>query len=81
MRVGRCRPSGIITFEELCDFLIGGVEILEQLGTGNRTFDTVTGTITFADVDLTDRPVVSAAISETNPFSYHDAEGHDITAE
>lgn len=55
-------------------------EITEQPGTGNTTVDTITGTITFADADLTDRPVVTAAISETNPFSYHDAEGRDITA-
>jgi VCBS repeat-containing protein len=57
-----------------------GGEITERIGTGNETIDTITGTITFADVDLTDRPVVSAAISKTNPFSYHDAQGHDITA-
>ena len=40
----------------------------------------MTGTITFADVDLTDRPVVSAAISATDPFRYYDAQGNDITA-
>src|SRR5262249_11161021 len=55
-------------------------EITEQPGTGNQTHDTITGTITFADVDLTDRPVVSAAISESNPFSYHDTAGNDVTA-
>lgn len=55
-------------------------ELTEQPGTGNTTIDTITGTITFADADLTDRPVVTTAISETNPFSYHDAEGRDITA-
>ncbi|MET0676002.1 MAG: VCBS domain-containing protein [Bradyrhizobium sp.] len=55
-------------------------EITEQPGTGNTAIDTITGTITFADADLTDRPVVSVAISETNPFSYHDAGNHDITA-
>src|SRR3954471_12284967 len=44
-----------------------GGELTEQIGTGNTTIDTITGTITFADVDLTDRPVVSAAISTTNP--------------
>ena len=40
----------------------------------------MTGTVTFADVDLTDRPVVSAAISATDPFRYYDAQGNDITA-
>ena len=40
----------------------------------------MTGTVTFADVDLTDRPVVSAAISTTDPFRYYDAEGNDVTA-
>jgi VCBS repeat-containing protein len=55
-------------------------EITERIGTGNATIDTITGTITFADVDLTDRPVVSTAISETNPFTYRDAQGNDITA-
>jgi VCBS repeat-containing protein len=56
-----------------------GGEITERIGTGNTEIDTVTGTVTFADVDLTDRPVVSAAISETDPFRYYDAEGNDIT--
>ena len=40
----------------------------------------MTGTVTFADVDLTDRPVVSAAISTTAPFRYYDADGNDVTA-
>lgn len=57
-----------------------GGQITERIGTGNTTVDTITGTINFADVDLTDRPVVSAAISETNPFTYRDAHGNDITA-
>lgn len=57
-----------------------GGEITERIGTGNSEIDTVSGTVTFADVDLTDRPVVSAAISETDPFRYYDAEGNDITA-
>ena len=57
-----------------------GGTITEQIGTGNTAVDTVTGTVTFADVDLTDRPVVSTAISTTDPFRYYDAEGHDITA-
>ena len=57
-----------------------GGEITERIGTGNSAVDTVTGTVTFADVDLTDRPVVSAAISATDPFRYYDAQGNDITA-
>jgi VCBS repeat-containing protein len=56
-----------------------GGEITERIGTGNTVVDTVTGTVTFADVDLTDRPVVSAAISTTDPFRYYDAEGNDVT--
>jgi VCBS repeat-containing protein len=56
-----------------------GGEITERIGTGNTAVDTVTGTVTFADVDLTDRPVVSAAISETDPFRYYDAQGNDVT--
>ena len=57
-----------------------GGEITERIGTGNTVIDTVSGTVTFADVDLTDRPVVTAAISTTDPFRYYDAEGNDITA-
>ena len=57
-----------------------GGTITERIGTGNAAVDTVTGSVTFADVDLTDRPVVSAAISATDPFRYYDAEGNDITA-
>ena len=57
-----------------------GGTISERIGTGNTAVDTVTGSVTFADVDLTDRPVVSAAISTTDPFRYYDAEGNDITA-
>ena len=57
-----------------------GGEITEQVGTGNTTVDTVTGTVTFTDPDLTDRPVVSAEISATDPFRYYDAEGNDVTA-
>ncbi|MCA6115414.1 VCBS domain-containing protein [Bradyrhizobium sp. WSM 1738] len=57
-----------------------GGAITERIGTGNTAIDTVSGTITFADVDLTDRPIVSAAISTTDPFRYYDAEGNDITA-
>jgi VCBS repeat-containing protein len=57
-----------------------GGTITERIGTGNTAVDTVTGSVTFADVDLTDRPVVSAAISTTDPFRYYDAEGNDVTA-
>jgi VCBS repeat-containing protein len=57
-----------------------GGTITERIGTGNTAVDTVTGSVTFADVDLTDRPVVSAAISATDPFRYYDAQGHDVTA-
>ncbi|WP_108512242.1 VCBS domain-containing protein [Bradyrhizobium algeriense] len=57
-----------------------GGTITERIGTGNTAVDTVTGTVTFADADLTDRPVVSAAISTTDPFRYYDAEGNDVTA-
>ena len=47
-----------------------GGEITERIGTGNTEIDTVTGTVTFTDPDLTDRPVVSAEISATDPFRY-----------
>ena len=57
-----------------------GGEITERIGTGNTAVDTVTGTVTFTDPDLTDRPVVSAEISATDPFRYYDAEGNDVTA-
>ncbi|MGY2901586.1 VCBS domain-containing protein [Bradyrhizobium sp. URHC0002] len=57
-----------------------GGTITERIGTGNTAVDTVTGTVTFADADLTDRPVVSAAISTTDPFRYYDAQGNDVTA-
>src|SRR5947208_795886 len=57
-----------------------GGAVTERIGTGNTAVDTVTGTVTFADVDLTDRPVVSTAISTTDPFRYYDAEGNDVTA-
>ena len=57
-----------------------GGEITERIGTGNTAIDTVTGTVTFTDPDLTDRPVVSAEISATDPFRYYDAEGNDVTA-
>ncbi|WGD52022.1 VCBS domain-containing protein [Bradyrhizobium sp. CB1650] len=57
-----------------------GGTVIEQIGTGNTVLDTITGTVTFTDVDLTDRPIVSAAISSTQPFKYLDAQGHDVTA-
>ncbi|UWU93367.1 VCBS domain-containing protein [Bradyrhizobium sp. CB1015] len=57
-----------------------GGTVVEKIGTGNEALDTITGTVTFTDVDLTDRPIVSAALSSTQPFKYLDAEGHDITA-
>ncbi len=56
-----------------------GGEITERIGTGNAEIDTVTGTVTFTDPDLTDRPVVTAGISTTDPFRYYDAEGNDVT--
>ncbi|MCK1547392.1 VCBS domain-containing protein [Bradyrhizobium sp. 179] len=57
-----------------------GGTVIEKVGTGNQALDTITGTVTFTDVDLTDRPIVSAALSSTQPFKYLDAEGNDITA-
>lgn len=57
-----------------------GGTVIEKVGTGNEALDTITGTVTFTDVDLTDRPIVSAALSSTQPFKYLDAQGHDITA-
>ncbi|WP_210183172.1 VCBS domain-containing protein, partial [Bradyrhizobium lablabi] len=57
-----------------------GGEITERIGTGNTAIDVVSGTVTFGDVDLTDRPVVSVAISTTDPFRYYDADGNDVTA-
>ena len=57
-----------------------GGTITERVGTGNTAIDTITGTVTFTDADLTDRPVVSAALSTTEPFRYLDAQGNDVTA-
>jgi VCBS repeat-containing protein len=57
-----------------------GGNVIEKVGTGNEALDTITGTVTFTDVDLTDRPIVSAELSSTQPFKYLDAEGNDITA-
>ncbi|WP_291852221.1 VCBS domain-containing protein [Bradyrhizobium sp.] len=57
-----------------------GGQITEQIdSTGNPDIHTVTGTVVFTDPDLTDRPVVSAAISTVDPFRYYDAEGNDVT--
>nr|WP_245448865.1 VCBS domain-containing protein [Bradyrhizobium ottawaense] len=58
---------------------LGGT-VIEKVGTGNEALDTITGTVTFTDVDLTDRPIVSAVLSSTQPFKYLDAQGHDITS-
>ncbi|MGY4499027.1 VCBS repeat-containing protein [Bradyrhizobium sp. GM24.11] len=57
-----------------------GGTVIEKVGTGNTALDTITGAVTFTDVDLTDRPIVSAALSTTQPFKYLDAHGHDIAA-
>ena len=57
-----------------------GGTIIELIGTGNPELHTISGTVTFTDVDLTDRPIVSAALSSSQPFKYLDAQGHDITA-
>ncbi|WIW45835.1 VCBS domain-containing protein [Bradyrhizobium sp. 62B] len=57
-----------------------GGTVIEKIGTGNEALDTITGTVTFTDVDLTDRPIVSAALSSSQPFKYLDAQGHDISA-
>src|SRR5439155_24302166 len=57
-----------------------GGTVTERIGTGNTAVDTVTGSVTFADVDLTDRPVVSAAISTSDPFRDYDADGNEVTA-
>jgi VCBS repeat-containing protein len=54
-----------------------GSAITERIGTGNTAVDVATGTVTFTDVDLTDRPVVSTAFSD---FKYVDAQGNDVTA-
>ena len=46
-------------------------------GTGNADIDHAGGTITFADVDLTNRPVVTSAFTS---FSYQDRDDNDVTA-
>src|SRR5205085_7441823 len=55
-----------------------GGTVIERIGTGNTVADVITGTVTFTDADLTDRPVVSAALSATEPFRYLDAQGHNV---
>ncbi|WP_244552516.1 VCBS domain-containing protein [Bradyrhizobium sp. Ghvi] len=57
-----------------------GGTVIEKVGTGNTALDTISGAVSFTDVDLTDRPIVSAALSTTQPFKYLDAHGHDITS-
>ncbi|WP_247772434.1 VCBS domain-containing protein [Bradyrhizobium sp. 192] len=57
-----------------------GGTVIELIGTGNEALNVITGTVTFTDVDLTDRPIVSAELSSVQPFKYLDAEGNDITA-
>ncbi|MBR1256903.1 VCBS domain-containing protein [Bradyrhizobium sp. AUGA SZCCT0240] len=57
-----------------------GGTVIERDGTGNTTIDTISGTVSFTDTDLTDRPVVSAALSTSEPFRYLDAQGHNVTA-
>ncbi len=54
-----------------------GGTITERVGTGNTAMDVTTGTVAFTDVDLTDRPIVSA---EFGSFKYLDSDGHDVTA-
>ena len=44
--------------------------------TGSTAPDTVAGTISFTDVDLTDRPVASASFTS---YSYTDASNHALT--
>ena len=51
-------------------------QITEAPGTGNTTTDHAGGTISFADVDLSDRPVVTAPFSG---YTYTDANGDALT--
>jgi VCBS repeat-containing protein len=39
-----------------------GRTIVERIGTGNTALGVASGTVIFTDVDLTDRPMVSAAL-------------------
>jgi VCBS repeat-containing protein len=50
---------------------------IELAGTGNATADTASGTISFTDVDLADRPVVNTSFAS---FTYRDAQHNDITS-
>ena len=51
--------------------------ITELPGTGNGAIDHATGTIVFADADLTDRPAVSTQFTS---FTYQNAADQNITA-
>ena len=51
--------------------------VTELAGTGHATADTASGTISFVDTDLADRPVVTASFTS---FSYSDAQHHDVTS-
>jgi VCBS repeat-containing protein len=55
---------------------VTSIAIAELLGTGNTASDTGSGTITFTDVDLTDRPVASTAFTS---FTYTDASHNALT--
>jgi VCBS repeat-containing protein len=50
--------------------------ITERIGTGNTALNVAQGTVTFTDVDLTDRPVVTTTFGS---FQYLDENGNDIT--
>ena len=56
-----------------------GGTVTERIGTGSAAIDSISGTVTFTDADLTDRPVVSASLSTSEPFRYLDAQGHNVT--
>ncbi|KAF0188036.1 MAG: hypothetical protein FD165_2868, partial [Gammaproteobacteria bacterium] len=53
-----------------------GSAIIELFGTGNPTIDHAEGVITFADVDLTDRPTVTAPFAN---YVYTAANGSPLT--
>jgi VCBS repeat-containing protein len=52
-------------------------EILRSSGASSAASDTISGTIKFTDVDLTDRPVGSATFSSAKIL---DAQNHDVTS-
>ncbi|MBR1125862.1 VCBS domain-containing protein [Bradyrhizobium lablabi] len=54
-----------------------GDSITERIGTGNTAVNVAQGTVTFTDVDLTDRPVVTTSFGS---FQYLDENGNDVTA-